>query len=135
MVLETITNISPGNKTRLRTREGQRDKETKGQRNKETKAEKLKPCEASLTNVRPLGTMHVKPGLPEGSNPSKGWTERYLSWRCMELPPLSSNIYVPCRKVATCSLVWRRMLKRQRACSCSTRQLDPGPQSHAKACR
>ena len=26
MVLETITNISPGNKTRPRTREGQRDK-------------------------------------------------------------------------------------------------------------
>ena len=57
------------------------------EKDKETKARKLKSCEASLTNVRPLGTMHVKPGLPEGSNPSKGWTERYLSWRCMELPP------------------------------------------------
>ena len=57
------------------------------EKDKETKARKLKSCEASLTNVRPLGTMHVKPGLPEGSNPSKGWTERYLSRRCMELPP------------------------------------------------
>ena len=57
------------------------------EKDKETKARKLKSCEASLTNVRPLGTMHVKPGLPEGSNPSKGWTERYLSRRCIELPP------------------------------------------------
>ena len=65
----------------------EKDKETRRHRDKETKAGKLKPCEASLTNVRPLGTMHVKPGLPEGSNPSKGWTERYLSRRCMELPP------------------------------------------------
>ena len=41
------------------------------EKDKETKARKLKSCEASLTNVRPLGTMHVKPGLPEGSTQAK----------------------------------------------------------------